>query len=120
MRGVEIRVEGLETLQKRLKGKANLNDVKRVVKANGTRLTREMKAQTKQAYVKGYSTGDTAGSINLEITDAGMTAKVGPTMSYDPYVEYGTRYMKAEPIVQPSLQKIGPQFIKDLSRIMED
>ena len=119
-----ITVRGLDKLQARLKDKATLDDVRTVVSKNGERLTKTMKEETKTAYRGGYSgviqsTGDTASSINLNITDAGMTAKVGATMSYDKYVEYGTRYMPPEPICQPSLDKVRPQFLNDLERLMK-
>ena len=121
---MRITVNGLDKLNKRLIEKANPDDLRRVVQKNGADLTKAMKDQTKFAYVGGYSgvpktTGDTAGSINLNITDAGMTAKVGATMRYDEYVELGTRFMPPEPIVQPSLDKIGPQFINDLKRVLK-
>ena len=116
---MSLKVEGLEPLIGTLKDNVTLNDVKRIVAKNGADLTRQMKAQTTKSYVKGYSTGDTAGSINLKITNGGMTAEVATGTSYSPYVEYGTRYMSAEPIVQPSLEVVGAQFLRDLSRVMK-
>lgn len=116
---MSLKVEGLEPLIGTLKDNVTLNDVKRIVAKNGADLTRQMKAQTTKSYVKGYSTGDTAGSINLKITNGGMTAEVATGTSYSPYVEYGTRYMSAEPIVQPSLDVIAPKFYSDLRRIMK-
>lgn len=115
----DIRIEGLEELQKALKPNVTMNDVKRIVSTNGNRLTRYMKEQTTHAYVKGYSTGDTAGSINAEPRDGGMTVAVGATMLYNPYTEYGTRYMSAEPILDPSLERVRPQFIGDLDMVTE-
>lgn len=114
-----LKVEGIEPLVGKLKKNATLDDVKRIVKKNGADLTRTMKAQTSIAYVKGYSTGDTAGSISLKITNGGLTAEVATGTSYSPYVEYGTRYMSPEPIAQPSLDKVAPNFFRDLSRIMD-
>ena len=112
-----IKIEGIEKLIGELKDNVTLNDVKRVVSHNGQALTRQMNAQTTRAYVKGYSTGDTASSINLHLENGGMKAVVEATMNYDPYVEYGTRFMAPEPIVQPSLDVIGPKFINDLQRL---
>lgn len=112
-----IKIEGIEKLVGELKDNVTLNDVKRVVAQNGARLNRQMKAQTTKAYVKGYSTGDTASSIGLAIENNGMRAVVSAGMDYDPYVEYGTRYMAPEPIVEPSLDIVGRQFISDLTRL---
>lgn len=114
---MSVKVEGLEALIGNLKENVTLNDVKRVVAHNGARLEQQMKAQTTKAYVKGYSTGDTASSIGMKIEANGMRAVVEATMDYDPYVEYGTRYMEPEPIVQPSLDVVAPQFVSDLKRL---
>ena len=114
---MSVKVTGVEKLIGELKENVTLNDVKQVVSKRGADLTRQMKAQTKGAYVKGYSTGDTAGSINLSIENGGMTAVVKATTNYVPYVEYGTRFMSPEPIVQPSLDVVAPKFINDLERL---
>ena len=116
---MSVKLNGLDGLERALKPNVTMNDVKRIVKTNGDRLNRYMKEQTKHAYVKGYSTGDTASSINTEVRDGGLTVAVGATMNYNPYTEYGTRYMGAEPILDPSLERVRPQFIGDLDRITE-
>lgn len=116
---MSLKVEGLDVLVGTLKDNVTLDDVRRIVRERGKQLTNEMKRQTTVAYVKGYSSGDTAGSINLKITDGGLTAEVAPSTSYVGYVEYGTRYMSPEPIAQPSLDKVGTLFLQDMSRIMK-
>ena len=112
-----IKIEGIEKLVGELKDNVTLNDVKRVVAQNGARLNRQMKAQTTKAYVKGYSIGDTASSIGLAIENGGMRAVCALGTDYAWYVEYGTRYMAPEPIVEPSLDIVGRQFISDLTRL---
>lgn len=114
-----VKLNGLEDLQGALKPNVTMDDVKRIVKTNGDRLTNVMKRQTTSAYVKGYSTGDTAGSINAEIRDGGLTVAVGATMNYNPYTEYGTRYMSAEPILDPSLEVVRPQYLGDLEKVTD-
>ena len=114
-----VKINGLEDLQGALKPNVTMDDVKRIVKTNGDRLTNVMKRQTTSAYVKGYSTGDTASSINAEIRDGGLTVAVGATMNYNPYTEYGTRYMSAEPILDPSLEVVRPQYLGDLEKVTD-
>lgn len=116
---MNVKFNGLDDFERVLKDNVTMDDVKRIIKVNGDRLNRYMKEQTTHAYVKGYSTGDTAGSINTEVRDGGLTVAVGATMNYDPYVEYGTRYMSAEPILDPSLERVRPQFLSDLEKITE-
>lgn len=115
----DIKVNGLEDFAKTLKPNVTMDDVKRIVQTNGNRLTRYMKEQTTHAYVKGFSTGDTASSINAEPRDGGLTVAVGATMNYNPYTEYGTRYMSAEPILDHSLERVRPQFLSDLDKVTE-
>lgn len=116
---MSIKIDGLEEFQRTLKKNVTMDDVKRIVRTNGQRLTNVMKRQTTNAYVKGYSTGDTASSINAEERDGGLTVAVGATMNYNPYTEYGTRYMSAEPILDPSLEVIRPQFLGDLEKVTD-
>lgn len=114
-----VKLIGLDKYVGVLKENANMKDVKRILDQNGTRLERAMKAQTGKSYVKGYVTGTTGRSITKEVRDGGMTVAVGATMDYNPYTEYGTRYMSAEPILDPSLDVVRPQFVGDLDRITE-
>lgn len=114
-----MKLKGAEELQDKLKPNVTMADVRKIVKMNGTRLTQTMKRQTTKAYVKGYSTGDTASSINLSFRNDGLTAVVGARMNYNPYTEYGTRKMAPEPICEPSLRVVQPQFLSDLRRVMK-
>lgn len=113
-----IKFKGLDKLQKKLKKNAEMADVKKVVKFHGGQLSERMKAQTQQSFTRGYSTGDTASSINVEITDGGLEARVGPTTNYAEYVEYGTRFMEAEPFVRPALDAQKDKFKSDLKKLM--
>lgn len=114
-----MELRGLEELEAALKPNVTMDDVKRIVLTNGNRLAQTMKRGTTSAYVKGYSTGDTASSINVERRDQGFTVGVGSTMNYTPYVEFGTRYMSAEPVIAPAIQKIYPQFLRDLGKVVD-
>ena len=116
---MSLKVTGLEPLIGTLKEGVTLDDVRKIVKDRGKQLANTMVRQTEIAYVKGYSLGDTAGSINLKITNRALTAEVQASTDYVEYVEKGTRYMSPEPILQPSLDKVGTLFLKDMSRIMK-
>lgn len=113
-----IHIEGLERLQKKLAKNTDLSAVKTVVQANGARLTETAKRNTQTAFVKGYTTGQTASSINLTQEDGGLTAVVMPTTEYAAYVEYGTRFMAAEPYMRPAVDTIAPKFVADLKKLM--
>ena len=114
---VDVKIEGLQALISNLDAKKySGKQIRNVVMKNGADLQEDaQKRMTKTvAYVKGYSKGTTRRSTTLTISDNGMKATVAPATSYFPYVEYGTRYMEAEPTLNPAFQKIKQQFYKDV------
>lgn len=113
----KIKVTGMKELQKALKDNVTMDDVKRVVKQNGSELHRKM--QDNADFTKGYATGETKRSIGLEITDSGFTAEVEPKTEYAPYLEYGTRFMDAQPFVRPAYEDQVQQFKKDMQRLVK-
>ena len=112
-----IRIEGLEELQKKLKKNANMEDVKRVVRQNGSELQR--KIQNNADFDKGYQTGTTKRSVDLDIKDGGLTAESGPTTEYAEYLEFGTRFMEAQPFVKPAMDEQAKQFENDLQKLVK-
>ena len=108
-----IRFTGLRDLERKLKQNAVLDDVKRVVAHNGAQL--QEKAQRNAP----VDTGTLKRSIVLSTEDHGLTAEVEPIAEYAPYVEYGTRFMNAQPFVGPAFQEQKVKFKKDLKKLME-
>lgn len=111
-----IKVKGLEKLQKKLKENVTMEDVKRVIRHNGSEL--QAKIQQNAEFTKGYQTGTTKRSVGLEIVDDGFTAESGPKTEYAPYLEYGTRFMEAQPFVKPSLDEQKKKFQKDMQKLV--
>lgn len=109
-------VQGLDTLQKVMNDKAKLADLKRVVRHNGSELQR--KIQKNADFDKGYQTGTTKRSVGLEIRDGGLTADAGPETEYSPYVEYGTRFMEAQPFVRPAFEEQKEKFKNDMDKLV--
>ena len=119
---VDVKIEGLQALISDLDTrKYSGKQIRNVVMKNGANLQEDaQKRMTKTvAYVKGYSKGTTRRSTTLSISDDGMTATVAPHTEYFPYVEYGTRYMEAEPTLNPAFQKIKQQFYKDVMDLVK-
>lgn len=112
-----LKVIGLDELETGIKAKLNLDAAKRVVKQNGAELQEKM--ERKADFKKGYQTGTTKRSIALEIKDAGLTAEVEPGTEYSPYLEYGTRFMEAQPFVKPAHDVQKEQFIADMQRLVK-
>lgn len=112
----KIKWEGLEELQKKLRENASMNLVKKTVQQNGQEL--RSKIEAKAEFTQGYQTGQTKGSVNLEIKDGGFTAESGPTTEYAPYVENGTRFMEAQPFVHPALEEQSAKFKRDMQKLV--
>ena len=125
----KIKVDGLDELLKKLKENVTLDDVKRVVRTNGQQMQKKMQAAAD--FNKGYQTGTTKRSIILELEDAGLTAVSGsidpvrnpntnqPATEYSPYVEYGTRFMEAQPFVRPAYEEQKAKFKSDMQKLVK-
>lgn len=125
---VNLKFLGMDKLQKALKDNVTLDDVKKVVRHHGAEL--QQKIQKNADFAKGYQTGTTKRSIGLEITDFGMTAETGVikyvknpesgrlATKYSPYVEYGTRFMDAQPFVRPAYNEQKEKFKKDMDKLV--
>ena len=68
----KIKVTGLKELEKALKDNVSMDDVKKVVSHNGSKLQKRM--QSNADFKMGYQTGQTKRSIGLEMKDSGFTA----------------------------------------------
>ena len=119
-----IKIVGMEKLQKKLKQNVRMDDVKRVVRHNGAEM--QTKAQQnapvgtpESTGIPGYVGGTLKRSIGLEITGGGMTAEVEPTADYAPYVELGTRFMEAQPYLKPAFDEQKEKFKKDMKKLVE-
>ena len=113
----KIKIEGLDKLQKALKKNVTMEDVKTVVRHNGSEL--QSKMQGNADFTRGYATGTTKRSIALEMADAGFTAEVEPKTEYSPYLEYGTRFMDAQPFVKPAYESQKEIFKKDMDKLVQ-
>nr|DAM76358.1 MAG TPA: putative tail component [Caudoviricetes sp.] len=119
----DVKLIGFDKLEAKFKKSMNMDAVKTVVKGNGAQL--QTKAQknapvgTPQSTgIPGYVGGKLKQSIGLEITGGGMTAEVEPSAEYAAYVEYGTRYMDAQPYLKPAYDEQKQKFVKDLNELV--
>jgi len=110
-----LEFKGIDELMKRLDPQRTEADVRKVVKDNGADL---QEAMQRRAPVAAYMGGTLRRSITIEIKDRGLTAVVQPNTDYASYVEYGTRFMSAQPYIRPSFMYQRYQFIRDLQKLM--
>lgn len=120
-----IKLEGIAKLDAHLLNSLQLDAVKEAVKVNGASLEQKAKAicpvgSPETTHKPGYVGGTLRRSIMTEITDNGFTSETEPHTEYAGYVEYGTRYMDAQPYMRPAFESVEPQFKKDIKRIVGD
>ena len=118
-----VKIDGFDKLEAKLKRNTDLGAVRAVVRKNGADL--QTKAQksapvgTPQSTgIPGYVGGTLKRSVELDITDGGLTVEVEPTADYAAYVEYGTRFMEAQPYLKPAYDEQKKKFVKDLNELV--
>lgn len=108
-----VQINGVGALQKALRSKATMKDVRNVVKVNTSEMNREA------ARLVPVDTGYLKRSLTLTLMNSGLTGSVKPYADYAPYLEYGTRFMSAQPYMRPAFNKQKIKFISDLNRLMK-
>lgn len=114
--GTSFEIRGVDSLMRKLQKMQKMDSARQVVKSRTSDLNRAMVRHA--VFTKGYTTGQTRRSIVSNIRDGGLTGAVKPTTHYSVYLEYGTRYMSAQPFVGPAFHQVRPQFISDLQRLV--
>ena len=122
-----VKIEGLEALTKELNTKkTNITKVKDIVKKHGAGLSDKTQSAMLKQYTGHYEgkkfvkpTGATRRSAVVQISEGGMTAVVAPNTKYFPYLEYGTRFMKARPTLGPAFMREAPLFKNDIENLIK-
>ena len=117
----KISFNGLDELEKKLVENVKMEEVKKGVRDNGLTLQGNVVKNAGEAtFNKGYFTGnlkqDVAGH-GLKLSGDGLTAKVGTSVEYGPYLEYGTRYMDAEPFLKDPFEQAKKEFKADIDKL---
>jgi HK97 gp10 family phage protein len=80
-----------------------------------------------KARIAAWPAVDTATTMNsIEAKPAGgftgenLGWRVGPVTGYSPFIEFGTRYMKARPFMVPALEDERPRLIEALTQLMRE
>lgn len=105
-------INGDDELVKALTKMMSLDDQRKIVKKHGSSL--QKKAVRNAVFTKGYSTGATRRSIQLEISNGGLSAKVTAGTDYSGYLEVGTRLMDEQPFMGPAFDEVWDDFLEDL------
>lgn len=116
---INYKLNGMGKLQKELMQRASKDKVVSIVKQNTTQMQQKAMSKASSVYVKGYLTGDTKKSIGISFENGGMSGATGMGMEYNPYTEKGTRFMSAEPLLQPTFNSQKTKFKSDLEKLLK-
>jgi len=108
-----IQIKGIDNLQKKLRKSATMADVKTVVRTNGIEMNRTA------SRLAPVDTGFLRRSIVFAIADVGLTATSTAGAEYAPYLEYGTRFMSAQPFMRPAYNQQKAKFKSDMGRLVK-
>ena len=110
---MSIEFKGTDALIGALKEKATMDDVKNVVRMNGSEM------QNKSMRLAPVDTGFMKRSIGITVEDGGFTVRVGSTAQYAPFVNFGTRFQPSQPFLTSSFYEQRNKFMNDMKRLME-
>lgn len=113
MGGYEIKLDGLDDLDKTFREAVEMDDVKKLVH-QGTAYMQQLEMS--------YTPVDTAflkRSETISIEDAGLTGKVETNAEYAEYQEVGTRWIYGKFYAKRANEKAGEKFLSDLERLMK-
>lgn len=124
---VKVKIEGMEALTRAISiKKESVKDVKDIVRKHGAGLSDKTQSNMLKQYTGHYEgkkfvkpTGATRRSAKVQMSDGGMTATVAPSTKYFPYLEYGTRFMRARPTLGPAFRNEAPLFKADIEKILK-
>lgn len=120
-----IELKGVGELRKALQKKADITKVKTIVAKNGAKL---QELSMRNAIFKGHykgnvfvpPTGFTKRSIELELQNGGMSAKVEAKSEYSGYLEHGTRFMAAQPFIGPAFRQVETPFLQEIKNFIKE
>ena len=90
-----------------------MEQVKEVVKSNTAEMNRAMQRNSP------VDTGFLKRSIVLRLANGGLTGISGATAEYAPYLEYGTRFMSAQPFIKPAFRVQSEKFMQDMKSLVK-
>lgn len=110
-----VRINVHKDLYEALNKANKLDQVPKILLRNGTEMQQKMMRGAP------VDTGFLRRSIGISSNraDRGMSIMVKPTADYASYLEYGTRYMGAQPFVRPAFYKQTITFLADLENLLK-
>lgn len=114
-----IRIVGADKLAEALHGRAKTQLMQAIVKNRSSKLQSGTISRMNASYTHGFSTGATARSTKLALSDGGLTGTVSVGTKYFPYLEKGTRFMAAMPTLGPEFNVQSTALKSDIQKLMK-
>ncbi|SIT91699.1 HK97-gp10 family putative phage morphogenesis protein [Edaphobacillus lindanitolerans] len=109
-----MKLNGMERLNKKLaSGSSIRQDAAKVVQKHATRMNGLAQRNAP------VDTGELRRSIRTGYSDGGLTATTKVGVHYGPYVEYGTRFMAAQPFLRPAFYNTAWDFKDDMDKLVK-
>lgn len=112
-----MKLNGMNPLLNKLeKGRNIQKPVQQIVKKHSSQINRDAQKKAPVAKVNG---GTLRRSIRTEYEAGGLVGVTRATAHYAPYVEYGTRFMTAQPFMRPAFYNSASSFKEDLEKLVK-
>lgn len=113
----KLSISGTKKLIAALEKRKDSGPIKKVVQTSGVQLKASIMSHAN--YSGPYTKGATRRSASMQISNGGYTAEAGVGMNYDPYLETGTRYMRAQPAVRPAYNEVKEKYKSAMEKLMK-
>ena|SRR5699024_2949531 len=108
----DITIYGADELVRKISRRVGKDKVNQTIKRNVAQM------QTKAMRHAPVDTGTMRRSIYIRLQPMYLSGEVTVGMNYGPYVEYGTRFMDAQPFMRPAHREQRPIFLNDLRNLI--
>lgn len=95
------------------------DDANEILRENAKDFVSDTVLSARENFVKGYWTGNLARQIESE-KSGHLEYEITSQAGYSGFVEYGTRYMDAEPFMKPVYEDFIIQINEDFERLLND
>lgn len=113
---VDLEMKGIEKAIKNIKG----YEFRKVKSIRKSVAETAIKIETQATAAAPVDTGNLKNSINTQYYQNGLTAEIGTPVEYGPYVEFGTRHMKAQPYLLPAYDRNVKSFKDEIKKIINE
>lgn len=110
---INVKIQGADKVIAKLAKNILKDEAKKIVKSNGSQLTRNAQR------LAPVDTSALKNSITQDIQGGGLESKTSAGVHYAGYVEYGTRFMSANPYMGNAFELQATKFQREMQALMK-